>query len=110
MIIRGEFKMITIQSLFLNKKGTEIFLKLNDIPIPIIKVYYKSLELQTTYNHVRRCLNAYHLLGLTKFKKEGRVKTVVITEKGKEMQSYLNNIIRISKENIEKPTNLYSTS
>ncbi len=62
--------------------------------------YISSISRETglTYLHTMNVLTQYYNLGIIDYKKEGRKKIVVLTDKGKTISSLLGQIMDVFKE------------
>jgi predicted transcriptional regulator len=82
---------------FLRERPANILLILRDTT----KSWYissVSRETGLTYLHTLNTLSQYYNLGIIDYKKEGRKKAVILTEKGKNIASVLSQLVTALKE------------
>ena len=85
-------------SLFFHEKPARMLIVLNDKS----KVWYASLlakEVDCTYAHAIKILDNFSAEGLVVFDRQGRIKRVMITDKGAELARGLETVLM----SIEKP-------
>ncbi len=81
-MIMASYKKQVIHTLFREKPlQMLLYLYLNDGQY----VSNISKHVDCTYSHVIKVLDVFHKAGMIEFKKEGRVKKVKLTKKGKEI-------------------------
>lgn len=85
-----------LNSLFFQEKAVKAFLKLLEKTPSYASIVAK--EIDCTYAHTFKILNIFQRLGLVKFNREGRIKLVELTQKGKELAE----IFKKSFELLEK--------
>ena len=79
--------------IFFRRKPALMLVALNKIS----KVRYGSVlakEVDCTYSHAVKILQALQNLGLVVFEKQGRIKLIKLTKKGKEISDAIDNIKR----------------
>jgi len=79
--------------IFFRRKPALMLVALNKIS----KVRYGSVlakEVDCTYSHAVKILQALQNLGLVVFEKQGRIKLIKLTKKGKEIADAIDNIKR----------------
>ncbi len=96
--------MKILENLFLREKPAKIMIALKTLKQPIYATIL-SKEADCTYSHTVKILNALRKLGLIKFEKKGRIKTVTLTDDGWDIAHNLESIIRKFEkiEGEEKP-------
>ena len=85
-------KKSAFDELLLRTKPAKLLISLNTESTKYVTVLAK--EIDCTYSHVVKLLNIFVKLGLVKYKKEGRVKYVTLTEDGKEIAKTLEILVK----------------
>ncbi len=88
----GKEKRI-LEDLFLREKPARIMLGLKTTKKPAY-VTILSKEADCTYSHTIKILNAFRELGIVKFEKKGRIKTVTLTDDGWDIAHNLEAMIK----------------
>jgi predicted transcriptional regulator len=70
-----------LEDMFLREKPARILLSLKTAKTPVYATIL-SKEADCTYSHTIKILNLLRLLGIVKFEKKGRIKTVELTDDG----------------------------
>lgn len=83
-------KNTKIQNLFLQERPAQILLTLSELKGPYISTIAKGAD--CTFAHASRTLKKMKKLGLVSFTREGRMKYVRLTEKGKRVAALLKDI------------------
>jgi len=82
----------TLMDLFLHKKPVGILLSLNDSEGKYASILAK--ETDCTYTHALKILSTMEGHGLVEFKKEGRIKEVMLTDLGADIAHDLEGAVR----------------
>ncbi len=80
-------------TLFLREKPVRAIVALSDRK----RTWYPHLlakEIDCSYAHLVKVLDAFEEAGLVEFRKEGRVKLTTLTDKGEELAHDLENVLR----------------
>lgn len=80
-------KKTEFEELLLRRKPTKLLISLNTEENKYVTVLAK--EIDCTYSHVVKLLDIFAKIGIVRYKKEGRVKYVTLTEEGKEIAKIL---------------------
>lgn len=85
-------KKTEFEELLLRKKPAKLLTSLNTEEHKYVTVLAK--EIDCTYSHVVKLLDIFAKLGIVRYKKEGRVKYIALTDEGKEIAKTLETLIK----------------
>lgn len=85
-------KKTEFEELLLRKKPAKLLISLNTEEHKYVTVLAK--EIDCTYSHVVKLLDIFAKLGIVRYKKEGRVKYITLTEEGKEIAKTLDALVK----------------
>ena len=82
-----------LEQLFLRKKPVHLLISLkNSKKTSYVSLLAKAID--CTYSHTVKLLSEFKKFGLVDFKKEGRIKYVTLTERGRDLAESLENVLR----------------
>ncbi len=82
-----------LEQLFLRKKPVRLLISLkNSKKTSYVSLLAKAID--CTYSHTVKLLSEFKKFGLVDFKKEGRIKYVTLTERGRDLAESLENVLR----------------
>ena len=82
-----------LEQLFLRKKPVHLLISLkNSKKNSYVSLLAKAID--CTYSHTVKLLSEFKKFGLVDFKKEGRIKYVTLTERGRDLAESLENVLR----------------
>ncbi len=83
-----------LEELFLREKPVKIFLGIKTTKDDSIYTTVLSKQADCTFSHTFKILNSLEKMGLVTFEKTGRIKTVKLTDDGKEVATNLDSIVK----------------
>ena len=94
MAIPNDAQNSILGDLFLREKPSKILLGMKTSKDTTMYATILSKEADCTYSHTIKILNVFQQLGIVKFEKKGRIKTVVLTDDGWDIAHNLEAIIK----------------
>ena len=94
MAIPMEPKNSLLEELFLREKPARILLGMKTKKEAPVYATLLSKEADCTYSHTIKILNTFMKLGIVKFEKKGRIKTVALTDDGWDIAHNLEAMIK----------------
>jgi predicted transcriptional regulator len=94
MAIPNDAQNSILGDLFLREKPAKILLGMKISKDTPMYATILSKEADCTYSHTIKILNVFRQLGIVKFEKKGRIKTVVLTDDGWDIAHNLEAIIK----------------
>lgn len=85
-------KKTEFEELLLRKKPARLLISLNTEEHKYVSLLAK--EIDCTYSHVVKLLDIFAKLGIVRYKKEGRVKYITLTDDGKEIAKTLDTLMK----------------
>jgi predicted transcriptional regulator len=83
-----------LEELFLREKPARILLGMKTSRDAPVYATILSKEADCTYSHTIKILNAFRKLGIVRFEKKGRIKTVALTDDGWDIAHNLEAMIK----------------
>jgi predicted transcriptional regulator len=83
-----------LEELFLREKPARILLGMKTSRDAPVYATLLSKEADCTYSHTIKILNAFRKLGIVRFEKKGRIKTVALTDDGWDIAHNLEAMIK----------------
>jgi predicted transcriptional regulator len=83
-----------LEELFLREKPARILLGMKTSRDSQVYATLLSKEADCTYSHTIKILNAFRKLGIVRFEKKGRIKTVALTDDGWDIAHNLEAMIK----------------
>ena len=107
MAVSDNPKNSTLEELFLREKPARILLGMKTQKDSTVYATLLSKEADCTYSHTIKILNMFRKMGIVKFEKKGRIKTVNLTSDGWDIAHNLETMIKKlgSIESSEKSEN-----
>lgn len=82
-----------LEQLFLREKPVHLIINIkNSKKKTYVSVLSKAID--CTYSHTVKLLTSFKKLGLVEFEKDGRIKYVKLTEKGKDIADSIEDVLR----------------
>ncbi len=94
MVMPPEPKNSKLEELFLREKPARILLGMKTTKDTQVYATILSKEADCTYSHTIKILNTFMRLGIVKFEKKGRIKTVALTDDGWDIAHNLEAMIK----------------
>ncbi|MCK5615706.1 hypothetical protein KAR91_78310 [Candidatus Pacearchaeota archaeon] len=94
MVVSQDPKSSILEDLFLREKPARILLGMKTQKEAPVYATILSKEADCTYSHTIKILNVFMQLGIVKFEKKGRIKTVTLTNDGWDIAHNLEAMIK----------------